>query len=169
MKYIIRIQLEHKSDVIRDFEIASDKSLVHLHNTIIESLKLNKNEMASFYKTNDKLDLLQEIPIFKIDEKDEKMLTMSEIKIASVLPEPQSKLIYLYDFLEMWRFLVVFTSVSDNKNEKTEIIHSIGELPKDAPDVIFETDENFTSLDCFEKNLDKEISDEFNNLNETEY
>ena len=70
MKHIIRIQLEHKTDVIRDIEIPSSKSLKDLHYTIIESLKLDKNEIASFYMTNEELELLEEIPLFKINEED---------------------------------------------------------------------------------------------------
>ena len=48
MKHIIQVQLEHKTDVIRDIEISSNKSLEDLHYTIIDSLKLDKN----LYKDN---------------------------------------------------------------------------------------------------------------------
>ena len=87
MKYVIQVHLEHKTDVIRDIQIPSNKSLEDLHHAIIDSLELNKNQMASFYMTNEALELLQEIPLFKIDEKDNSMLNMSEITIASVFPK----------------------------------------------------------------------------------
>ena len=48
MKHTIRIQLEYKFDVIRDIEIPSEESLECLHYAIISSLKLDKNEIASF-------------------------------------------------------------------------------------------------------------------------
>ena len=81
MNYIIQIHLEHKDDVIRDIKIPSSKSLEDLHFTIIKCLKLDKYEMASFYTTNDNFDLLQEIPIFKIDSNNSKMQYMSQIKM----------------------------------------------------------------------------------------
>ena len=98
MKHLIRVQLEHKTDVIIDIEIPSNKSLEDLHYTIIDSLKLDENEIASFYMTNEEWELLQEIPLFKIDEKDSSMLDMSEITIASVFPKIDSQLLYVYDF-----------------------------------------------------------------------
>ena len=165
MKQIIRIQLEHKDDVIRDIEINSNKSLEDLHYTIINSLELDKNEMASFYMTNEEFELIQEIPLFKIDEKDSLMLDMSEIKIASVFTEIDSQLIYVYDFLKMWRFLVSYSKESDNKDEKSEIIHSIGKMPKDAPEIVFESQKE---NDFFE-NIDEEFGEDFNESNDTEY
>ena len=53
MKHLILVQLEHKTDVIIDIEIPSNKSLEDLHYTIIDSLKLDENEIASFYMTNE--------------------------------------------------------------------------------------------------------------------
>ena len=147
MKYIIQIHLEHKNDVIRDIEIPSEKSLKDLHYTIIDCLNLEKNEMASFYMTNEDFELLQEIPLFKIDDKDYSMLDMSEITIASVFPNIDSQLIYVYDFLKMWRFLVSYSKETKNESKKIEIINSIGEMPKDAPEIIFEADKELDSYE----------------------
>ena len=91
MTFNIQVVLEHKNDVIRNIEIPSKKTLEDLHYAIIESLKLNKNEMASFYITNKNLDLLNEIPLFKIDEKTN--FTMSKIKIETIF---ECKLIDLF-------------------------------------------------------------------------
>jgi hypothetical protein len=143
MNHIIRIQLEHNTDVIRDIEIPSNKSLEDLHYIIIDSLKLKRKEIASFYLTNEKFDLLQEIPLFKIDEEDRSMLEMSNIKIKSVFPEIESKLIYVYDFLKMWRFLISFSEESKDNSNKVEIINSIGEMPEEATEIIFESQKAF--------------------------
>jgi hypothetical protein len=161
MKHIIRIQLEHKTDVIRDIEIPSNKSLEDLHYTIIDSLKLDKNEIASFYITNETLELLQEIPLFKIDEKDSSMLDMRKITIASVFPKIDSQLIYVYNFLKMWRFLVSYSKETENKSEKIEVINSIGKMPKEAPEIIFEAEKEFDPFDGAFEDFDK--------LNESEH
>ena len=161
MKHIIQIHLEHKTDVIRDIEIPSDKSLEDLHYAIIDALELNKNEIASFYMTNEEFELLQEIPLFKIDEEDSSMLDMSEITIASVFPKIDSQLIYVYDFLKMWRFLVSYSKETENKSEKIEVINSIGEMPKEAPEIIFEAEKEFDPFDGSFEDFDK--------LNESEH
>jgi len=143
MKQIIQIHLEHKTDVIREIEILSNNSLKDLHNIINKTLKLESNQMASFYKTNEEFELLQEIPLFKIDEKDKPMPDMSEITISSAFPKVNSKLIYIYDFLKMWRFLATYSRDSINKSKTNRIIKNIGDMPMDAPEVIFEADSDF--------------------------
>jgi hypothetical protein len=159
MKHIIRIQLEHKSDVIRDIEIPSAKTLECLHYAIISSLKLDKNEMASFYIANEELELLQEIPLFKIDDTDNSILDMSEIKIESVLPEINNQLIYVYDFLKMWRFLVSYLKVTQDQSQQVKIINNIGNLPQEAPKINFESDIKSDSFINLEEDFNEELNE----------
>jgi hypothetical protein len=161
MKYIIQIHLEHKNDVIRDIEIPSEKSLKDLHYTIIDCLNLEKNEMASFYMTNEDFELLQEIPLFKIGDKDSLMLDMSEVTIASVFPNIDSQLIYVYDFLKMWRFLVSYSKETENESETIKIVNSIGEMPKEAPEIIFEVEKELDSYEETDKEIDEFYESEY--------
>ena len=137
MIYNIQIVLEHQNDVIRNIEIPSKKSLEDLHYAIIDSLKLNKNEIASFYITNKDFELLNEIPLFKIDENTN--FIMKEIKIESILDNNNTQLLYIYDFLNMWRFSISLVSKIEKKSEKINITHSIGEMPKEAPEISFQS------------------------------
>ena len=159
MKYIIEIHLEHKNDVFRKIEIPGENSLEDLHNNIISSLELDKKQMASFYLTNEKLELLEEIPLFKIDE--EKCNEMSKIKINTAFSNINNQLIYIYDFLKMWRFLVTCCNLSDKTSNKIELVDSIGKMPKEAPEIIFQKAE--------EDNYTENILEEYNRYDETEY
>ena len=161
MTKIIRIHLEHKDDIIRDIAISSDKTLEDLHFEIIDSLKLDKNEMASFYMTNDEFELLQEIPLFKIDDKEISMLGMNEITVGAVFPEVNSQLLYVYDFLKMWRFSITFTEDSENETTDNICIKSIGEMPKEAPEIQFEAKKEFDPFDA--------AFEDFDEFNEYEY
>ena len=76
MKYIIQVHLEYKEDVIRDIEIAPTSNLEELHIAIITAFELDKNELASFYMTNDDFELLQEIPLFGVDDKENHLLLL---------------------------------------------------------------------------------------------
>ena len=161
MTKIIRIHLEYKNDVIRDIAISSEKTLEDLHFEIIDSLKLDKNEMASFYMTNDEFELLQEIPLFKIDEKENSMLAMNEITVGAVFPEVNSQLLYVYDFLKMWRFSITFIEESDNETTENSCMKSIGEMPKEAPEIQFEAKKEFDPFDT--------AFEDFDEFNEYEY
>tara|TARA_B100002052_G_scaffold95601_1_gene88228 strand:+ start:5740 stop:6213 length:474 start_codon:yes stop_codon:yes gene_type:complete len=145
MNYIIQIHLEHEKDIIRKIEICEDSNLYILHNKIVESLNLDQNQMASFYFTNEKLDLKKEIPLFNIDENEN--IEMSNIKIKSAFCNINDQLIYVYDFLKMWRFLVTYEKTSKSETEETKVIYSVGEMPKKAPDIIFKSENDSESSD----------------------
>jgi len=145
MKYSITIYLESKEDIIRKIEIDSQNSLLELHKLIVDSFKLNKNELASFYSTNNDLELLEEIPLFSFEENNKSSI-MEDTTIENILDIKSNRLIYIYDYMLMWRFLVELT---DNKGEiqKAVCIKSIGEIPEEAPEVIFDQSNKEESYD----------------------
>ena len=154
MNIVLQIYLEHKNDVIRNIEIDSEKSLEELHYEIIKSLNLNKHEMASFYMTDEEFNLLKEIPLFKIDEKEFDCCEMKEISIASMLPAVNSQLIYVYDFMKMWRFLVTYIAKSENNKDNSKVIYQVGKMPECETEIYFESNNDIN------KNSD-ELEDEY--------
>ena len=151
MKSIIEVHLEYKEDIIRDIEIASNSNLEDLHIAILTAFELDKNELASFYMTNDDFELLQEIPLFAVEDKENSMLGMNEVIISSILTEQGSQLLYVYDFMKMWRFLVSLTETSEEEITETRCIKSVGIMPTDAPEITFEAEKEFDPFeDAFE-------------------
>lgn len=145
MKYSITIYLESKEDIIRKIEIDSQNSLLELHKLIVDSFKLHKNELASFYSTNNDLELLEEIPLFSFEENNKSSI-MEDTTIENILDIKSNRLIYIYDYMLMWRFLVELT---DNKGEiqKAVCIKSVGEIPEEAPAIIFDQSNKEESYD----------------------
>jgi hypothetical protein len=133
MKYNIRVILESKEDVIRDIEINSDCLLSELHFYLIECFNLNKNELASFYTTNDELEIINEIPLVSFEEESS---NMDNTNLEVVLDKHNNNLIYVYDYMKMWRFLLELKSTEENFNVK-KCISKIGEMPKEAPEINF--------------------------------
>ena len=154
MKYSITIYLESKEDIIRKVEIDSQNSLLELHKLIVDSFKLHKNELASFYSTNNDLELLEEIPLFSFEENN-KSSNMDDTTIENILDIKSDRLIYIYDYMLMWRFLVELT---DNQGEiqKAVCIKSVGEIPEEAPEIIFDQSEKEESYD---DSIDEEDSE----------
>lgn len=154
MKYSITIYLESKEDIIRKIEIDSQNSLLELHKLIVDSFKLHKNELASFYSTNNDLELLEEIPLFSFEENN-KSYNMEDTTIENILDIKSNRLIYIYDYMLMWRFLVELT---DNKGEiqKAVCIKSVGEIPEEAPAIIFDQSNKEESYD---DSIDEEDSE----------
>ena len=133
MKYNIRVILESKEDVIRNIEINSDCLLSELHYYLIECFDLNKNELASFYTTNNKLEIIDEIPLISFEDRSS---NMQNTKLEVVLDEHNNNLIYVYDYMKMWRFLIELKSKEEDFDFK-KCLSKIGKMPKEAPEINF--------------------------------
>jgi len=133
MKYNIRVILESKEDVIRDIEINSDCLLSELHYYLIECFDLNKNELASFYTTNDELEIIDEIPLVSFENRSP---NMENTKLEIVLDEHNNNLIYVHDYMKMWRFLIELKSKDGDFNIR-KCVSKIGIIPKEAPEINF--------------------------------
>ena len=133
MKYNIRVILESKEDVIRDIEINSDCFLSELHYYLIECFDLNKNELASFYTTNNEFEIIDEIPLISFENRGS---NMENTKLEIVLDEHNNNLIYVHDYMKMWRFLIELKSKDVDFNIK-KCVSKIGKMPKEAPEINF--------------------------------
>ena len=133
MKYNIRVILESKEDVIRNIEINSNCLLSELHYYLIECFDLNKNELASFYTTNNELEIIDEIPLISFEDRGS---NMQNTKLEVVLDEHNNNLIYVYDYMKMWRFLIELKSKEEDFDFK-KCLSKIGKMPKEAPEINF--------------------------------
>ena len=133
MKFCLRITLESKEDVVREIEINSDIVLSDLHYFIIEVFGLDNKELASFYTVDNELELIEEIPLFSFEEHTP---IMENIKLNSLLIEKMDQLLYVFDYMKMWRFLVELIDIEKDFIEKKCTLQ-IGEIPNEAPEIIF--------------------------------
>ena len=153
----IRATLESKEDVIRELVINEDLTLDMLHFEIIKKFNLDRYEMASFYQVDSELNLEKEYTLIDTNELEKSNLTMNKVSISSVLFEKKCRLIYIHDFLKMWRFYIEYV---EQVNSKEKIyLSSIGKMPNEAPEIIFKSENKIRNSDSFKSQLDKE--DEF--------
>jgi hypothetical protein len=74
----------------------------------------------------------------------------------------QTKIIYVYDFINMWTFLVELAAIEEPESGETypALLFSHGELPNAAPEKEFEA-ENEDFYSEFEDDLDEDDLDMF--------
>ncbi|WP_406684487.1 plasmid pRiA4b ORF-3 family protein [Seonamhaeicola sp. MEBiC1930] len=163
MIYRFRVILDNdtEDDIFRDLEIRENDSLEDLHNIITQSFGFDGTEMASFYLSNDHWDQGEEISLFDLSE-DASARLMNETPIDSVVHEAQTKLIYVYDFLNMWTFYVELAEIVEETegHDYPNLMFVHGQIPDNAPERLFESegDEMFNE---FDDDLDV---DDYNNL-----
>jgi len=151
--YKFRVILDAKEDVIREIALLRDFSLEDLHQTIVSAFDFDGLEMASFYHTNNEWLQGDEIPLFNMSDQVGGLSQMSDYKVEMVFNKQNNKLIYVYDFLNLWTFFVEFISEFNDVEDKSVplLLLSLGDMPKIAPKKEFETppeedDDDFDDL-----------------------
>jgi hypothetical protein len=155
--YKIRIILDTKKDVIRTILVDDQLNLEALHLTIAKSFGFGGQEMASFYSTDDEWNQGEEIPLFNMEEIGEG-ISMQNCILNKTLPEENNKLIYVYDFLNLWTFYVEVIEISEDKKEDLpQIILTVGEIPSEAPEKEFiaeKLDDGFEMMETLMTNME---------------
>ena len=143
MIYRFRVILDNDTDddIFRDIEIYETNSLEEFHKTIINSFSFINNEMASFYISDNEWNQGEEISLFNFGDESKETKLMSSVAINQVINNENNKLIYIYDFLNMWVFLIELIEVAEEIKgvNYPNIIFSKGKLPEKAPEKKFES------------------------------
>ena len=165
MVYKIRVILNIEEDTIRDIAIDPSSSLEDLHNMITNSFDFAGDEMAAFYRSDETWVQGEEFPLFDMSDGHEKKIQMSEIRIDQVLLNENDKMIYVYDFFRMWSFYVELIASDFNDKEATlpNLIFSLGLVPKNAPEIQFESE--VLTEETFEDEFLEDINEDFMDFN----
>ncbi|GGH03128.1 hypothetical protein GCM10011416_22530 [Polaribacter pacificus] len=134
--YKIRVILDSKEDVIRTISVNNNFNLEELHTTIAAAFGFNGQEMASFYRTDQEWNQGEEIPLFNMSEFGD-AISMKTCTLNETLEAVNDKLIYVYDFLNLWTFYVDVVEINNEVLEASTIILSVGEIPETAPEKEF--------------------------------
>ena len=165
MIYRFRVLLDDdaEEDVFRDIEIRETDTLEDFHNTITQSFGFDGMEMASFYVSNEQWEQGEEISMFDLGEGNSESRLMNETTLNDVVHEAQTKLIYIYDFLNMWTFLVELAEIVDEAEgaDYPNLMFVHGQIPDTAPEKSFEA-EDLDALNNFDDGLSSDEYDDFN-------
>jgi len=156
MIYRFRIILDAKEDIFRDIEIDSENTLEEFHNAITQSFGFEGQEMASFYVSNEEWEQGEEIALFDLSEGVDSIRIMNETSIDDVSNKNETRLLYVYDFLSMWTFLVELADIAEVEPGKTypNLMFSHGEIPDEAPEKEFKAEKT-------DGDEDEDFDDEF--------
>jgi len=142
MIYKIRAILNVEEDVIRDIAILKTETLEDLHNALSNAFGFEGNEMAAFYRSNEDWIQGEEFPLFDMGDNLDPKTQMREIILENILAVENAKLIYVYDFFSMWTFYIelIESNLEPINYELPSLVFSLGAVPKNAPNLAFESD-----------------------------
>lgn len=162
--YKIRIILDTKEDVLRTILVDDTINLESLHYTIAKAFGFEGQEMASFYRTDEEWNQGEEIPLFNMAEAGE-AISMQTCILNKTLPDENNKLIYVYDFLNMWTFYVDVVEINEDKRtDLPQTILEVGEIPSEAPEKEFVADKLGNEFDD-----EDDLDDDFGHYDDFDY
>jgi len=161
MVYRFRVILDAEEDVFRDIEILQEDTLEDLHNTILQSFGFDGAEIASFYLSDQKWEQGEEFSQFDMGGE---VRLMNETSLESILNEENRNIIYVYDFLKMWTFLIELAQVGkiEDGRDYPNLMYVHGQIPDEAPDKDFvgEDDGDAGSEDIFDQGYNTDDYDD---------
>ena len=119
-----------EEDVIRHLLVPENLDLESLHTAIAQSFQLALGEMASFYRSDEAWEQGEEIPLMPFDPNQH---SMKELKAGELLGQVGNRMLYVYDFLEMWTFFIETIEISAQETEGVKVVLMNGQRPKEAP------------------------------------
>ncbi len=163
MVYKFRIILDAEEDVFRDIAILETDTLEDFHNAIFNSFGFDGMEVASFYTCDDTWNQEDEIPLFDTGDIPGEQQTMSDIVLSDILHEENTKIIYVYDFINMWTFLIELAAIEEEEPGVSypDLLFSHGEIPAEAMEKSFEADMSEDIYGDYEDGFDEDDFDEF--------
>ena len=144
MIYKFRIILDAEEDIFRDIEIEASNTLEDFHNAINQSFGFDGMEMASFYLSDETWMQGEEISLFDMSDGASSIKLMNETYLDDTISEKENRLIYVYDFFNMWTFFVELAEISEKEDGKSypNLLFAHGVLPDTAPEKQFESEES---------------------------
>lgn len=159
MIYRFRVILDNateEEDVFRDLEIRESDTMEDLHNIITQSFGFDGMEMASFYISDEEWNQGEEIAMFDMSEAGNEVKVMANTIIKDVAHEASPKLIYVYDFLNMWTFFVELAEIVEEAQgtDYPNLMFVHGQIPDQAPEKHFEAETDDDNFSEFEDGID---------------
>lgn len=130
----LRVILDTEEDIFRDIDIPADADLSTLHTAILNAFDIEDGEMASFYHTDENWAQGEEIPMVDMGGHPD-AAAMHQVHVEDLLVKNGDRLLYVYDYLNMWTFFVEFIQVfvAEEGKDYPSVSLTYGNAPAEAP------------------------------------
>jgi hypothetical protein len=170
LKFRVLLDSSSDSEVFRDIVINDNESFESFFEIILESFELANNQMASFFVSDHEWNKGDEITLMDMgfDEENPPEI-MSESTLLHYIESPKQRFILVYDFLNMWMFLVELQEILDETVDAPSVTFKVGKVPEELQandenkiqDINFTTDKlsDFDDFDDFDASEFENIDD----------
>ncbi len=134
LKFRILLDTANDDEIFRDVLIDESNSFESFYKIILQSFNFSGQEMASFYVSNDQWDKGHEISLMDLSNDEDTQIncsTMNNTIIKDFINQKDQKFIFIYDFLNMWIFLIELIGKEDGDLSSPKLILEVGNSPNE--------------------------------------
>ena len=176
LKFRVVIDTEKEDDIFRDILINENLTFENFFHAIMSAFDFEGDQLASFYLSNNNWDKGREIGLMDMgvdesesgSESEGMPLVMGKTELKDIVKEKGQKIILVYDFLNMWCFLIELIDFEVKELESAELLISVGTAPKES-ERSANIDPDDINLDLFEDDLEDDFDedeDSFENIDD---
>ncbi|MDX1653245.1 MAG: hypothetical protein R3277_12175 [Brumimicrobium sp.] len=182
LKFRVLLDSIKEGDVFCDIVINDDNSFEKLYTEILEAFDFPNDQMASFFVSNAEWDKGEEISLmdmtFGPSEGEDVPQQMSELMIRERIQSPNQRFILVYDFLNMWIFLIELQEILSEEISTPKVVMKVGEIPdklrkegtNSLQNMRFDTKKSDDSSDFGYDDFDDDLdSDSFENIDDYDF
>lgn len=175
LKFRVLLDSLKDYEVFRDIEVNDDADFESFYSCIIDSFGLNNDQMASFFVSDHEWSKGKEVTLMDMafDPDEVSAEIMKDTTIRQFIESPKQRFILVYDFLNMWIFLIELQEILSHTVESPKITLKVGDIPQglkegsisNLDEINFETEK----LDDADDYLDYEngfSEDDFENIDD---
>ncbi|MEX2484593.1 MAG: hypothetical protein WED10_08535 [Brumimicrobium sp.] len=160
LKFRVLLDSVKEEEVFCDIIVNDDQSFEVFYTTILEAFDFSNDQMASFFVSDEDWNKGDEISLmdmaFGPSDMEEAPEQMTDLMIRQRIESPKQRFILVYDFLNMWIFLIELQEILSEEIQSPKVVMKVGEIPEKM------RIEGTNSLENMQ--FDTEISDDLKNF-----
>lgn len=153
MIFKLRMLSHEDENFIRDYELSYTMSLMDFHYFICDDLGYDKNNMSSFFTSNESWEKLQEFTLMDmgLENSEDAPIPMEEVALGQLFRKNNDRLIYTFDPFEDRAMFLELAGAEKSKDEFSypRVAFENGEAPNQ-----FDADASPVNKSIFEEVMD---------------
>jgi hypothetical protein len=134
LKFRVLLDSVKEEEIFCDIVVNDDQTFESFYKTILEAFDFSNDQMASFFVSDVDWNKGKEISLmdmtFGPSDLEEAPDQMSDLIIRETIQDPKQRFILVYDFLNMWIFLIELQEILSEDVSESEVVMKVGEIPE---------------------------------------
>lgn len=171
LKFRVLLDSIKEKEIFRDIVVNDSSDFETFYKTIIAAFDFSNDQMASFFVSDHDWNKGKEITLVDMgfDEESQAEI-MSENIIRTCIESPKQRFILVYDFLNMWIFLIELQEVVSEEVSEPKVVLEVGKVTEEMKKSGEQSNQNLEfeteRLDDFGDFDDDYSSDDFENIDD---